>query len=199
MRKVCALTARPEALEGQTRGPDDVAHPTRFAASEADWLWLVDADPEPRALEALLEPLDALGPLPAPVLLAGKLVRPDGTPTRLPVPRLADADLSVHAFERHLVPIRTARRGSLLVHRRAVAEFGLPGAGELAWSARVLRKGFGLLVPASVAVHHGPGGEDGARELLALLLSDGLDPKERALVSFRLAEATVRRLRGAAA
>ncbi len=179
-----------EALERQTRTPDELAVAGRGLPA-AEWFWLLDgmAVPEPTALGRLLEALDRLGPLPSPVLLASKVVTPDGSPEHgsVPVPRVKDPDLTAAAFEQRLLPIRVARRGSLLVHRRGVEERGLP-RDDLRWSARLLKRELGLLVPWSVAVRPP---RPPRRELLgwlALLLSDALETGEKPWFAFRLAE-----------
>src|SRR4051794_6052349 len=185
MTIVCAVSGveRPD----QTRPPDAYRDPREGLASLletwADWFWLVDesVEPEPGALEALLAALENLGPLPEPVLLASKVVRPggDADPAFFPVPRVRDPDLTVDAFERHVVPIRLARGGSLLVHRRGLAAAGMRRR-HLEWTARLLRREPGLLVPASVAVSRGETRRD-LTALARLLVSDALEPRERPL------------------
>jgi len=129
------------------------------------WLWLMDDDtiPAPDALEQLLRPLGDLGDLPAPSLLASKVVWTDGTlhPKNLPWARLDESSIEtfVSAADRRLVALRVASWVSILVSRRAVEEHGLPlkhyfiwgEDGE--WTARLLKHGAGYMVPASV-VHH---------------------------------------------
>lgn len=190
---VCAVVTGP-APEGQTHEPDHrVAADQGTAAAlatRATWFWLLDgsATPGPRALELLLEPLGRLGPLPEPVLLASRL-RGGGESEWLPVPRLADPELTVAAFERRLLPVRIARGGSLLVRRRAVEAFGLP-VDTLHWTARLLKHESGLLVPASVAIRSVPAPADlGAR--LRLLGSGALRRREKALFALRLSGGVV--------
>src|SRR3954471_7200795 len=135
---VCAVSVADPP--GQSRPPDQHRDPGEGLAAllgtGADWFWLVDesVEPEPGALEALMAALENLGSLPEPVLLASKVVDPDGAPDPafFPVPRMRDVDEAAEAFERHVVPIRMARRGSLLVHRRGLADAGLPGR-DLEW------------------------------------------------------------------
>ncbi len=129
------------------------------------WLWLMDDDtvPAPDALEQLLRPLDDLGDLPVPSLLASKVVWTDGTlhPKNLPWARLDEGSIEafVSAADRRLVLLRVASWVSILVSREAVEEHGLPlkhyfiwgEDGE--WTARLLKHGTGYMVPASV-VHH---------------------------------------------
>jgi len=130
-----------------------------------EWLWLMDDDtiPASDALEQLLRPLDDLGALPVPSLLASKVVWTDGTlhPKNLPWARLDEGSIEafVSAADRRLVLLRVASWVSILVARRAVEEHGLPlkhyfiwgEDGE--WTARLLKHGTGYMVPASV-VHH---------------------------------------------
>lgn len=158
-----------------------------------DWVWALDADvaPEPAALERLLGVLGDLGPLPAPMLLAGRVLTPDGAldPGSLPFAEVRDPELVVAAFERRVLCIRAAPRGSLLVHRRAVERWGLPRSpalrtGEdLEWTARILRREYGFAVPSSVAVRHRQGQlsrRAATTALLRLICSDALAPRERA-------------------
>jgi GT2 family glycosyltransferase len=174
---------------------------TAALESDATWFWLLDdsVEPQPEALERLLELLDRWDGLPSPALLASKVVGPDGSPdpAAFPVPRVVDdQDLVVAAFERNVFPIRIARAGSLLVSRRAVTAFGLPAPGrDLDWTARVLKDGLGLLVPDSVVTRPpaDAGLELGGR--LRLLLGSSLRPGEKPLFAFRLAEALLDRLR----
>ena len=212
------------ALRAQSRAPDETVVVDQRASgvalsgalgSGSEWLWLLDGDavPEPRALEHLVAALDAAKALPAPVLLTGKVLAPDGSldPRSLPVAEVVRSDLVVGAVGRRLLAVRVARRGSLLVHRRAFER--PPGAAacaplddDLAWTAGLLKHEPGLLVPASVAVRTGPAwggatpaGSEHTRagayasraELgrwLRLLSGDALAPRERAWFGFRLAE-----------
>ena len=170
--------------------------------------------PEPDALESLLaevEPLDTPdGPV-HPVLLAGRVVTGAGAldPGSLPVAEVVRGDLVVAAYDRRLVALRLARRGSLLVHRRAFEGALAPTAGtlledDLAWTARLLRHELGLLVPASVVVRAlGGAPARPPAASLRLLTGDALAPRERPWFAFRMAEdgvaAARARLRRAAA
>lgn len=180
-RSVCAIllaNGEPDALAGQTRpvderlaagtGPHALRDGLRRAlGGGAEWFWLLGraAAPTPTALECLLAPLASPTTLPAPAILAGRLVDADGAPAE-PVttwPRLTDKEVAVAAAEHGLVSIRAARQGSLLVHRRAVEEHGLPrvryeGWGDdIEWTARLLEREAGYLVPGSIAVRRSPG------------------------------------------
>jgi hypothetical protein len=207
-----ATDATLAAVERQTRapdellvGPDPAALPglARDAiARGSDWLWLLDctALPEPDGLLSLLAPLDDLGDLPEPALLASKLVGTDGAPDShsLPLPASSDPDLVVAACERRLLALRVAQPGSLLVHRRAIEGWGVPPAGGAAlWTARLLTDQPGLLVPASVAVREP--NADGARAeisgLWRLLAGNALERGEKPWLAFRLLERTLEALR----
>ena len=128
-----------------------------------DWFWLMDDDtlPAPGALAELLGALERLGGLPHPYLLASKAVWRDGTlhPMNAPGAERRDVDRLVASAERRLLPLRSATFVSLLVARRAVERYGLPEKRYFVWSddgeytARILRRDAGYLVPTSV-VHH---------------------------------------------
>jgi hypothetical protein len=142
-------------------------------------LWLVDPAtvPAPDALERLAGA--DLGPLPAPLLLAAKVVGPDGTPHPggLPLPEMFEKEVSLAAVARHVVHLRAARPGALLVPARALARAGEPRAdlaepaATLEWTARLLRSWDdpGFLVPGALAERRTPlraAGSDRARALL---------------------------------
>lgn len=131
----------------------------------ADWIWLMDDDtlPRPDALaELLAAPAMLPDGVPRPLLLASKAVWHDGRlhPMNAPGFERNRTDLVIRGCERGLMPLRTATFVSLLVHRDAVDQHGLPHAHFFIWSddieytARVVRHGGGAyLVPTSV-VHH---------------------------------------------
>lgn len=144
--------------EGALRGAVGAA-----VATEARWLWLLDgwALPAPDALVALLAAAETVDGR-APLLLSSKVVdatgrlHPDATPRH----EMFEKQHSVDAIERHLVQLRTAAPGSVLVQAGATGRFGAPradlppGLDMSEWSARLLRSwdDTGYLVPASVAV-----------------------------------------------
>jgi hypothetical protein len=192
-----------DALERQTRPPNEVVvlGPGEDARAALDrgaaWLWLLEGDvaPEEGALEALLDGLERMRSLPAPVLLASKVLTPEGSqdPASKPVVYTLDLDLAVAACERRLLLVRIVPRGSVLVHRRGV-DAAAPGAGAdgSEWSARLLKREPGLLVPQSVAIRRG------AREprpslgtLARLVVGDALRPPERTWLAFRLLEEAI--------
>jgi len=139
--------------------------------------------------------------LPVPRLLASKVVLPDGSlhKASLPVAQIRDPDLAISSFERRVLSIRVARRGSLLVHRSGLEAMhsqwpGLtPFADDLEWSARLLKQRPGLLVPGSVAVRSrgGQGAPSVAPELarrIRLLLGDAIEFGDKPWFAFRFVE-----------
>jgi hypothetical protein len=131
------------------------------AQTDAEWLWLVEGDavPQDGALDALLAVAEDHGDLPAPALVAGRVLGADGTidPGGAPWIPLLDRVTVIDAARRRLVSLRLARWGSLLVHRDVLARHGLPredfarGGDDLEWTARILRDERGYLAPASVS------------------------------------------------
>jgi hypothetical protein len=185
------------ALERQTRRPSEVGVglvPTGGLGPA--WIWLVDgaAVPEADALERLLEATRAT----SAVIFAGKVVLPDGAldPLALPVPAVTEPEVTLGAFERGLLAIRAARRGSLLVRAGALDPPAVRSArDDLLWTARLLLRERGFLVPASVAVRApGPPAAErrraraGLADWLRLVISNGLEPAEKPWFAFRLAE-----------
>ncbi len=127
-----------------------------------EWLWLMDDDTiaTPSALAELLRPLDGL---PAPLVLASKVVWRDASlhPKNMPNPRITGAytETFVDAAERGLILIRNASFVSILIHRTAIERHGLPHRHYFIWgddyeyTGRLLRDAPGYLVPTSL-VHH---------------------------------------------
>jgi len=169
-------------------------------AQRCEWIWLLDGRTRPRAdaLEQLLRSLDVVPPLPPPVLLVSKVVRPDGTlEVRLaPWFRRGQTQVTMLSVSRRMLPVRAAYTASLLVRSDAVSLTAGPraelpaDAAALEWTARLLRSGFGYLAPASVAevrdvpdgvasgwLDQGPLGD--ARIVAAMLTSRGWHPKEK--------------------
>ena len=212
---VCAalpVAAPPElkaALEAQSRPPGESVEggsPREALAaamgSGAEWIWQLDASvvPEPPALERLLEALDRLGPLPAPALLASKVVSEDGSldPSSLPVPDVRDVDHAVAAFGQRVLVVRVARSGSLLIRRSALERHSPRREPDMEWTARLLKHELGLLVPASVVVRRSTAARPEAAGLVRLLVSDALEPAEKPWFALRLAEVAAGAARRAA-
>lgn len=173
----------------------------------AGWIWLCDgtAVPAADALERLLEALDRLEGLPAPVLLVSKVVDAAGAvvPALAPWYLRDDAARAMEAAGRGLLPVRAARTSSVLVRadvldRTRPARHGLPpAAAALEWTARALRDAPGYLVPESVAVAEGasPDGSadaldaDPRRDLIAggtLLTTPAFGAREKARIALEL-------------
>lgn len=129
---------------------------------DADYLWLMDDDtiPMPSALRELLRVCDAY---PGDVDVAGsKVVWTDGrdhpmnTPRRRPIVSKAKLDAADSVGS---VPVRSSSFVSMLIRADAAREQGLPVADYFIWnddfeySCRLLRRGVGLHVPASVVEH----------------------------------------------
>jgi hypothetical protein len=189
-----------EAVERQTLAPERIvvlasdtklSDPVEMAAeSDPAWVWLLDAGvvPDPAALEQLVSA--TRGAEPAPVLVASKVLAPDGAldPASTPVPEVHRRDYVLGALEHGTVPLRLARRGSLLVRHDALrASGGLDSFDrDLEWTVRLLSRQPGILAPASVAVRtrgDGPGGSDGTGGrpdlITALRVLAALEPRER--------------------
>ncbi len=168
----------------------------------ADLVWVMDDDtiPTPTALEALL---DARARYPGPVAVLGSRVmwhdgrdHPMNTPRRRPG---ATGGEIARARKVGAVPVRSSSFVSMLIDARAVRYHGLPVADYFIWnddfeySCRLLRRGTGLLVPASVVVHRtrtfgATDADPGERfyyevrnKLWLLTRSAALSPPERAL------------------
>jgi hypothetical protein len=178
----------------------------------ADWLWLLECSttPQPGALAELLAVGDATEP--SPVLLASKVLGPDGQlhPDGLPRHEVFEKERTIEAAAHHLVHLRAAVPGSVLVLRQALSGLSpLPTragsrAGMLGWSARLLRdrNRDGYLVPGSVAVRHSaPQGPDWdeLRQRAATLAGDAWTPSEKLWESFLLGAEAVRQLQSARA
>ncbi len=184
----------------------------RAAASRGiRWTWLLDGDtvPAPEALRDLLGAVDALA-APAPLLMVSRVLDEQGRLHADAIPRheLFEKERSVDAVERHLVQLRTAAHGSVLVDTAAVERFGLPrsdlpgGLDMIEWSARILRswEDTGYLVPASVAVRRAAPVAHPWRYWLGrarVLGSGGWSPTEKLWETFLLGGAIAAMLRGA--
>lgn len=151
------------ALAENTGGAGGFHTGMRHAYAQGfDWLWLMDDDTmvAPEALAALLAADDAVAPR-RPSLLASRVEWRDGTlhPMNIARPRLDAAVEAIDVAPLGILPIRVASFVSLLVRREAIAEHGLPHpdwfiySEDAEYTARVLRRGCGYLVPTSVARH----------------------------------------------
>ena len=148
--------------EGSAGGFREGGHAALRTAAE--WLWLMDDDtiPEPTALERLCEgQATAARCGPQPTLVASRAVWTDGRlhPMNTALPALRDMEGLVDGAAEGLVLIRSASFVSLLLNRGAVDRHGLPIKRYFIWSddveytARVLRRETGYLVPGSVVQH----------------------------------------------
>ncbi|MFZ0039917.1 MAG: glycosyltransferase family 2 protein, partial [Solirubrobacteraceae bacterium] len=134
----------------------------RAHANGFDWIWLMDDDtiPTPTCLKELLDAAERV-PGQDPALLSSKAVWTDGRlhPMNYQGFERARTEAVVEASQLGLMPLRTATFVSLLVNRRAIDAHGLPLRRYFLWSddieytARILRRDPGYLVPASVSVH----------------------------------------------
>jgi hypothetical protein len=202
-----AAPATVEAVEAQScrpreiavvRSPGELSHAVTNTQGAASWVWLLDSGviPRPDALEAMLGVAAAASPMPA--LLTSRLLTPNGE-----VDPASDSVAEVHSGERVLaalqqrtVPLRVARRGSLLIRSDAAAQLDPEEAldRDLVWTARLLERELGVLVPSSVAVRLSPAGNPeavGVRTALGTLRA--LPPRERVwFATYFAEEATAR-------
>jgi GT2 family glycosyltransferase len=137
-----------------------IAH--ALQSHRADLVWLMDDDtiPTPSALAELLAARDAYsGPV---AVLGSRVVWHDGRDHPMNTPRLrpgASGKTIAQARSAGAMPIRSSSFVSMLVDARAVRYHGLPVADYFIWnddfeySCRLLRRGVGLHVPASVVEH----------------------------------------------
>jgi hypothetical protein len=157
------------------------------------WAWVLDGSalPRPGALAELLAAARdaAEAGLPAPAVLASVVLADDGEPAAGHAAwfRRGGSDLAMLAARRHLLPIRAARAGSLLIATPAAPPRG--GDGALNWTARLLRDATGYAVPASEADAAGAGAwradalgrnpREDARRTAAALVDGAWAPKEK--------------------
>src|SRR4051794_7373396 len=96
----------PEGADEVVRAPTLREGVSAALGTRGDWLWLLDpyTTPDPGALDALLAPLGDLGRIPEPVVLASKVVGPDGQahPDALPNPEMFEKHVTVLAVPKHL-------------------------------------------------------------------------------------------------
>ncbi len=187
-----SATTTVEAVERQTRVPSrvitvDSSEQLREAIQEAlradrSWVWVLDSGvlPEPQALEQLLVAAEAS---PAAALLVSSVIAPDGALdfASLPVPEVHRGELVVDALARRAVPLRIARRGSMLVRGEAALQLDAETLErDLEWTARLLRRGRGLLAPGSVAIRTTSSERPYRSEVSSTLRAlAALEPRER--------------------
>ena len=131
-------------------------------AAGHEWIRLMDDDTvpsqtRPRAVAGRRGALADRDPM----LLASKVLWTDGRlhPMNYSGPRFQRMDDFVAGVESGVVEMRYTTWVSLLARREAVKRYGVPRRNyfiwndDIEWTARVLRRERGFLVPASVAVH----------------------------------------------
>ncbi len=128
-----------------------------------EWIWLMDDDtiPTPTALAELLAAPARTGLDHPPALLSSKVVWTDGAMHPMNNPGFERESIAavIAGAEQRLMPLRATTFVSLLLHRGAIDRHGLPLKRYFLWSddieytARILRREPGYLVPASVTVH----------------------------------------------
>lgn len=206
-----SVSGTAQALESQSQAPERVlvvefesalAGALREASHlDPSWVWMIDAGviPEADALERLLE-LAASDAVVPPALIVSRVLARNGglDPDSLPVPEVHRGDRLLAALEHHAVPLRVARRGSILVRHRAVRQLGagrLLGR-DLEWTAQLLKQQPGWLAPASLAVRQEPRRRPRHGELSqALRLLRVLEPRERLWFGAHFGEEAARRVR----
>ena len=130
-------------------------------AHSPDLVWLMDDDtiPTPTALAELLAVKAAAPHL---VILGSKAVWTDGSehPMNTPKPRIgASRTARARAAAHGAITVRSSSFVSMLIDAAAIRAHGLPIADYFIWnddfeySTRLLRRGEGWYVPASVVVH----------------------------------------------
>lgn len=151
-------------LEENTGGAGGFAAGIAYAMESmgAGMVWLMDDDtiPTPSALRELLAACDGY---PGVVDVAGSKVlwsdgrdHPMNTPRRRPGASKAQVEAARAA---NSLPVRSSSFVSMLIRGDAIREHGLPVADYFIWnddfeySCRLLRRGVGLYVPASVVEH----------------------------------------------
>lgn len=133
------------------------------AARDFEWLWLMDDDtqPDPDALQALLDGRERSRSFGEVQVLASKVVWGDGRlhPMNIPgvdVRRWSDL---LEGAELEVLPLRSASFVSVLIRRDAVLRHGLPLREYFIWfddiefTSRILKDEVGAYVPASVVRH----------------------------------------------
>ena len=182
----------------------------------AEWSWLLDDDtfPRPDALLRLLERRSGTARLTPPSVLASRVVWRDGRehPMNMPIVARRDVAHLVACVEAGVLPLRAATFVSFLVARGAVERHGLPLGGYFIWaddieySARILRRERGYVVPESVVEHCTPqphtsvthGGKRfyyHARNTLFMLRGDAWEAAEKQTILWTLVASSLAFLR----
>jgi rhamnopyranosyl-N-acetylglucosaminyl-diphospho-decaprenol beta-1,3/1,4-galactofuranosyltransferase len=133
------------------------------SAAGHHWLWVMDDDciPQPTALSELLDAFARFPAAIAPKLLCSRVEWVDGSihPLNVVAVNGSDKEYLYRAASCHALSIRACTFVSVLVQRSMVETYGLPNAvyflwmDDVEWTARVLRREHGVLVPASVVTH----------------------------------------------
>ncbi len=129
----------------------------------ARWLWMLDDDTiaTPTALQALLDAERRLEGFARPLLLSSRVIWSDGTlhPMNMQVFK-RDAAHYLECVQRRVLPVRCATFVSMLVHRDAIDELGVPiesffiWSDDIEYSARLTRDAnTGFVVPESLVEH----------------------------------------------
>jgi GT2 family glycosyltransferase len=131
-----------------------------------DWIWLLDNDsiPKQEALARLIAAHRRFPKAERPILLASKVVWIDGSilPLNVPIIKRKNLPLLYLAAQYATLSLRAAPYAGILVHRSVVERHGLPlkdyflWEDDIEWTGRILRDGFGVLVPDSVVCHKTP-------------------------------------------
>lgn len=134
-----------------------------LARHQPDWIWVMDDDtiPEPEALGALLDAVDRYGSdelcaVGSRVVWTNGVEHPMNTPRRNPFAGRTERD---RASSVDAVAVRSLSFVSSMYRADAVVRHGFPVVDYFLWnddfefSARLLRHGVGLSVPASQVVH----------------------------------------------
>lgn len=201
-----------EAVARQSRPADRIVvagagDPLPTDSEPDSWVWLLESGvaPEPGALETLLDAAAAMNASPAPVLLASKVVTPSGAldPASEPVAEVHTPRRLLAALEHRVVSLRVARGGSLLVRGRALRDAGVTDAAaaaerDLEWTAQLLGRELGVLVPGSVVVRPQPAVQRARQIASTIRLLARLEGRERLWFAVHLGERAqaARRARG---
>lgn len=128
-----------------------------------EWVWILDDDtiPDIDSLEMLLETYEKFPNELKPSLLASRVNWTDGTlhPMNLPSVNTKNYENMFLASEYQSVSIRSTSFVSLLINKKMIDTYGLPikeyfiWNDDLEYSARILKKEFGVCVPSSIVTH----------------------------------------------